>query len=156
MNNSQKVGLKSHLLYFQNLQFRFIKTINHNQAARLRLKFNYGQFRRLLSPAGNKAPPLHFSNSTYPSIVSGLARSLFRLPHIHPAVVFFCHTFCRPHTKLAHCFFFVPLKKQRANPPARQKRHQVRRFIPIASGPPPPYLICARKKNNPKLYLHNM
>lgn len=70
-------------------------TTNKNQAVRLiHLKFNYGQLRqRLFSPAGNKAPPLHFSLSTYPHIVSGLARSLFRLPHIHPAVVFFLSHF---------------------------------------------------------------
>ena len=121
MNNSQKVGLKSHLLYFQNLQFRFIKTINHNQAVRLCLEFNYGQLHRLLSPAGNKAPPLHFPLSTYPRIVSGLARSLFRLPHIHPVVVFFCHTFCSPRAKLAHCFFsFLKKSKEPIHPQGKK------------------------------------
>ena len=90
-------------------------------AVRLRLKFNYGQLHRLFSPSPNKVPPLHFSHSTYPPIVFGLARSLFRLPQILPAVVFFCHTFCSPHTKLAHCFFsFLKKIKEPIHPQGKK------------------------------------
>ena len=124
----------------------------NNTNGQASLKFNCGQLRqRLLSPAGNKAPPLismSASLTVAEPVEAGLARSLFRLPHIHPAVVFFCHTFCSPRTSW-HIAFFRSSKKAKSQSTRKAKKTSV---TPTTTTVPD----LRQKKNNPKLYLHNM
>ena len=118
----------------------------YTESGQTNLKDNYGQLRRLFSPDGNKAPPLismSASLTVAELVEAGLARSLFRLPHIHPAVVFFCHTFCSPRTSW-HIAFFRSSKKSISQSTRMAKR---------TSGTPTITTVpdLRQKKNNSKL-----
>ena len=56
-----------------------------------------------------------------PFVPHGLHSLFAGFRTIHPAVVFFCHTFCNPRT-FGTLLFLVPQKNQLANQPTRQKR----------------------------------
>ncbi len=94
------------------------------KAVRFYLKVYYGQLRRGRIPGRQKSSPL---------VPLGLHSLFACLRTIHPAVVFFCHTFCSTPFPRG-----LGVAKKKSGTPTATTVPEMR-----------------QKKNNSKLYIHN-
>jgi len=108
--------------------------------------------------SGQASPESKLRAAPQDKIIPSLQKSPPFVPHglhglfagfrtIHPNVVFFLSHFLHSTHDLAYFFFSYLKKINKPIHPQSKKRHQVLQ-------PPPPYLICARKKQ-PKAIIHN-